>query len=79
MSVGQQHAKALRSFQYKGEDRSILYWLVLSPWAQWLVDAATPRWLAPNAITFLGLLPPVATLGTALYFTPQLGSAEGSP
>jgi hypothetical protein len=68
-----QHAVALRAYKYAGADRSILYHYVLSPWAQFLVDVATPRWLAPNAITFLGLLPPVLTLAVALQAQPGLG------
>ena len=67
------HAAALRAYRYAGQDRSILYHYVLSPWAQLLVDVATPPWLAPNAITFLGLLPPVLTLVIALQAQPELG------
>mmetsp|Transcript_31365 Transcript_31365/g.66308 ORF Transcript_31365/g.66308 Transcript_31365/m.66308 type:complete len:604 (-) Transcript_31365:220-2031(-) len=45
----------LPSYQYHGADLSLLYQRVLSPLAGCLVDRATPSWLAPNAITLLGL------------------------
>jgi hypothetical protein len=34
---------ALASYKYKGEDRSLLYKYVLSPWAQFCVDYFTPE------------------------------------
>jgi hypothetical protein len=49
------HAANLRSFVYVGKDNSILYNYALSDWAQFLVDRATPPWVAPNTITLLGL------------------------
>jgi hypothetical protein len=73
MLITPQRSTALRNFQYKGQDLSLLYRYVLSPWAQFLVDFATPTWLAPNAITFLGLAPSVATLCIALHSQPDLG------
>jgi ethanolaminephosphotransferase len=73
MLITPQRSAALRAFKYKGQDLSLLYRYVLSPWAQFLVDVATPTWLAPNAITFLGLAPSVATLCIALSSQPDLG------
>ena len=67
------HGRALSSFQYKGEDRSILYNLCLSDLAAWLVDHATPSWMAPNLITLLGLCAPLLTLLVALYYQPLMG------
>lgn len=45
----------LPKFQYQGGDLSLLYKHVLSPFAGWCVDNLTPAWLAPNAITLIGL------------------------
>eukprot|EP00571_Detonula_confervacea_P011827 CAMPEP_0172302154 /NCGR_PEP_ID=MMETSP1058-20130122/3895_1 /TAXON_ID=83371 /ORGANISM="Detonula confervacea, Strain CCMP 353" /LENGTH=506 /DNA_ID=CAMNT_0013012533 /DNA_START=136 /DNA_END=1656 /DNA_ORIENTATION=+ len=47
--------KSLPQYQYDGEDQSLLYKYILSPLAAWCVDNLTPAWLAPNAITLLGL------------------------
>ena len=77
LALGSQHAAALKSFKYKGADLSLLYHYLLSPLAQWCVDALTPVWAAPNALTLLGLVPPVATLAVAYALQPELG--QGMP
>lgn len=48
-------ARRLPEYQYHGADLSPLYKYVLSPFAAWCVENHTPEWLAPNAITLLGL------------------------
>lgn len=45
-----------RAYAYKGTDASLVYKHALGPLANLLIHAATPRWLAPNAITLAGLL-----------------------
>lgn len=37
---------ALHHHAYNGEDRSLIYKHVLSPWAEFCVAAYTPTWLA---------------------------------
>jgi ethanolaminephosphotransferase len=65
----QQH---LIDFQYSGEDRSILYKHVLSPVANFCVHRLTPRWLAPNTITLIGLLWMATSYFIFAYYAPNL-------
>ena len=71
-------AEALKRFVYIGSDHSILYNFCLSAWAQFLVDWATPAWLAPNAITLLGLLATLVATVVAYWHAPNLGAC-GAP
>lgn len=64
--------EALPKYKYKGEDRSLLYIYVLSPLAAFLVNTATPRWLAPNAITLIGLVWMGVAYATIWYYVPTL-------
>lgn len=48
-------AEAIPNYQYRGEDLSLLYYYILSPLAQVLVDRCTPSTMAPNTVTSLGL------------------------
>ena len=64
--------RKLPEYQYKGEDRSLIYKYVLSPLAAFLVNHCTPSWLAPNAVTFIGLMWMVAAYGAIWYYVPSL-------
>jgi ethanolaminephosphotransferase len=64
--------RRLHTYQYSGGDSSPVYKYVLSPWAQFCVDNFVPTWLAPNAVTSLGLLASVLALTTTLYYDQQL-------
>lgn len=72
-------AENLTHFQYKGEDRSLLYRYVLSPLATFLVERATPRWLAPNTITLVGLAFMVASYLIMWYYVPTWEEADDAP
>lgn len=48
-------AEQLPLFQYKGQDLSLTYKYVLSPLAESCVQRFTPRSVAPNTITLIGL------------------------
>jgi hypothetical protein len=50
----------------------------LSPLAEWMVRHFIPLWMAPNLITLLGLLCPVASLLVFTYFSPGL-TADPEP
>ena len=63
---------ALRNYKYSGSDLSLTYKYVLSPWAQFCVDKFIPLWMAPNLITFLGLLCPAISLGLFYIYTDGL-------
>jgi ethanolaminephosphotransferase len=65
-------AKQLPHFQYRGQDLSLLYKYVLAPLATFCVDHLTPRWLAPNAITLIGLLFMVMAYVCMWYYSPTL-------
>jgi len=65
-------ARELPHFQYKGEDRSLLYAYVLSPFATLLVERCTPRSLAPNSITLIGLSFMIFAYCAMWYYVPIL-------
>ena len=66
----------LPKFQYNGSDLSLLYKYVLSPFASWCVDNLTPVWLAPNAITLLGLGWMLVSYLVIWYYCPGLYEAN---
>ena len=68
--------KRLPNYQYNGADLSLLYKYVLSPLAGWCVDHITPTWLAPNAITLIGLCWMITSYCTIWYFCPGLYEAN---
>ena len=74
IEVHPKHAKSLKSFVYKGADLSYLYNYALSDLAAYFVNVWTPRWVAPNTITLLGLVFPILTLFVALYYQPMMGT-----
>ena len=65
-------AEALPNYVYKGEDHSLLYIYVLSPLAAFLVNNCTPRTIAANTITLVGLCFMVTSYCTMWYFSPGL-------
>lgn len=69
----------LPRFQYKGEDRSLLYAHVLSPLAQFCVDRFVPRWMAPNSITLIGLFFMISSYSVMWYFSPDLIPQPDAP
>jgi ethanolaminephosphotransferase len=69
--------EAIRSYQYRGGDTSLLYRYALSPFAQFCVDYLTPRSVAPNVITLTGLLFSLFTAILTLIVNPTLG--PGAP
>lgn len=65
-------AERLPNFQYRGQDLSLLYKYLLAPLATFCVNHLTPRWLAPNAITLIGLLFMVIAYACMWYYSPSL-------
>eukprot|EP00929_Paragymnodinium_shiwhaense_P113103 TRINITY_DN81366_c0_g1_i1.p1 TRINITY_DN81366_c0_g1~~TRINITY_DN81366_c0_g1_i1.p1 ORF type:complete len:444 (-),score=45.52 TRINITY_DN81366_c0_g1_i1:18-1298(-) len=57
--ISEAGAAKLPHFKYSGCDNSFLYRYFCSPLADALVRRCVPRWLAPNCITLLGLVPSV--------------------
>jgi len=68
--------KRLPHYQYSGADLSLLYKHVLSPLAGWCVDHLTPTWLAPNAITSIGLCWMILSYCVIWYFCPGMYEAN---
>ena len=66
----------LPNYQYHGADLSLLYKYILSPLASWCVDNITPTWLAPNAITSIGLCWMILSYGVIWYYCPGLYEAN---
>jgi hypothetical protein len=64
----------IRTYKYNGGDRSPIYLYFLSPLAQYMVDHFTPEWLAPNVITFVGLLAVLLTTFLGIALDPSMTS-----
>lgn len=71
--LGKDSLRKVANFQYKGSDTSPVYKYFLSPFAQLCVDKFTPLWIAPNLITFIGLMSTVLSTVCVLIFNPSLG------
>ncbi len=52
--INDRQAEKCRSYVYKGEDRSILYNMFLSDFAQMLLKIVPPT-VSPNTLTLLGM------------------------
>jgi len=72
-------AAAIPKYQYAGADLSLIYQHILSPLAGFLVDNFTPRTVAPNTITLLGLCLMFAAYCVVWYFCPNLDEYFASP
>ena len=67
-------AQELPRFQYRGQDLSLLYKYILSPLAQFCVDQWTPRSIAPNSITLIGLSFMIAAYTIIWMHVPSMDS-----
>ena len=63
---------SLIQYQYAGQDLSLLYKYVLSPLATFCVTYGTPKSVAPNVITFTGLLFMICAYCIMWYHAPLL-------
>lgn len=70
--LSSQAARELPHYVYRGSDLSLLYKYVLSPLADFCVQRLTPVWLAPNTITFVGLLFMLVSYLIHWYYVPDL-------
>ena len=55
------------NYKYRGEDRSIYYYYVISPVSNFMVQH-TPKWLAPNVITVSGWFLNLFNLIITIYY-----------
>lgn len=73
----EQQKAGVRNFVYKGRDDSLVYKYFLSPFAQFILDALIPTWMAPNVITTIGLLSNIIVVVLVAVYNPDL--SEDSP
>eukprot|EP00559_Dactyliosolen_fragilissimus_P004031 CAMPEP_0184859362 /NCGR_PEP_ID=MMETSP0580-20130426/4371_1 /TAXON_ID=1118495 /ORGANISM="Dactyliosolen fragilissimus" /LENGTH=418 /DNA_ID=CAMNT_0027355961 /DNA_START=64 /DNA_END=1317 /DNA_ORIENTATION=+ len=76
--LNDQAVTALPKFQYNGADNSPIYQYILSPLAAFLVDHATPKSLAPNSITLLGLCCMISSYLIIWYHCPLYREEDDS-
>ncbi len=69
--ISEQGQRVLPDYEYKGTDRSIFYKYVSSPGCNVIVEYI-PNWVAPNLITFLGLMVMVFGHVVILRHSPDL-------
>ena len=73
----EQQRSGVRKFVYKGRDDSLVYKYFLSPFAQFILDALIPPWMAPNVITTIGLFSNIVVVVLVAVYNPEL--SEDSP
>lgn len=66
-------AAGLRSYRYRGVDKSPISKYILTPYWNWAVKFL-PMWMAPNLVTLLGFMFMIAAYITVLIFIPDLKS-----
>eukprot|EP00667_Euglena_gracilis_P008792 EG_transcript_8907 len=69
--IPQEGFENLHSYQYHGQDKSLIYQHVLTPMNKVLIEFF-PRWMAPNVITVLGLFCVMVSHVLMLYYAPGL-------
>lgn len=62
----------LPNYVYNSKDKSITSKYILSPFSTALVENFTPIWLAPNAITLMGLSLMLLSYSFMWYYCPNL-------
>lgn len=68
----------LKKYQYKGQDKSLLYNYVLSPLASFLVNNCTPTSIAPNTITLFGLCWMILSYASLWFYAPAVSTPSDS-
>jgi len=72
-----QEREYIIKYKYHGGDSSPIYKYLLSPLAENCVHYFIPVWMAPNVITFLGLMFSFLAFGVTMVYNPTL--AIGAP
>ena len=67
----------LRSYSYKGMDRSPISKYILTPYWNWAVTLL-PKWMAPNLVTLIGFMFMIAAFVTVLIVIPDLKTQVNS-
>lgn len=72
--IDAQGAVALKAYQYRGADLSLIYRFVLQPLNDVLLRYVVPMWLAPNAMSLLGFAFTFQALLLTAYYNPLYSS-----
>lgn len=72
INLTQRNKFVIKNYVYQGGDTSLTYKYVLSPFAQFCVDYFVPTWVAPNVITFSGLIITVFACFLTILYNPDL-------
>ena len=64
-------AAGLRSYRYRGVDRSPISRYILTPYWNWVVKFV-PLWMAPNLVTLIGFMFMIAAYVTVVIVIPDL-------
>ncbi|EJD43494.1 hypothetical protein AURDEDRAFT_114773 [Auricularia subglabra TFB-10046 SS5] len=80
--IPQRSLSQLKTYSYKGVDKSITSKYILNPfWTKFVT--IWPTWVAPNTITFIGLCTVFFNFATLIYYDPayltEKGGATGPP
>jgi ethanolaminephosphotransferase len=67
----QKNLEHLKRYQYHGQDRSILSFLIYRHMWSAVVDYI-PMWIAPNAITLVGFSLSFACYALLMFYTPMM-------
>ena len=70
--ISKQGAVNLHHYKYKGSDASYFYNCVANPFIYPVLLDVIPLWMAPNLITFLGLLCTITSYLVMNYYCPEL-------
>jgi ethanolaminephosphotransferase len=73
-----ERAAGLRSYRYRGIDKSPISKYILTPYWIWAVGFLPP-WMAPNLVTLLGFLFMIAAYAVVLWRVPDLQGSGRSP
>ena len=65
--IDPQYVDNIKNYKYRGEDRSIYYYYVISPVSNFMVQYS-PKWLAPNVITVSGWFLNLFNLIITIYY-----------
>jgi ethanolaminephosphotransferase len=69
--LSEEGGRRLQRYQYRGGDFSLIYKYALTPLNEFVLRFLIPLWLAPNAITLLGLMATIFSHAIALYYSPS--------
>lgn len=70
--LSKEHLESIRTYRYQTCGATPLEIYVYNPFWEFLANYCLPDWLAPNALTLMGLIFPLSALATVTYLDPSL-------